>query len=63
MNRADLTLSIHDTTGRTLLHDSRPVCFTGHAFRVSESMPADEHYFALGDKTGPFDRRGEAFEL
>ena len=63
MNRADLTLSIHDTTGRTLLHDSRPVCFTGHAFRVSESMPADEHYFALGDKTGPFDRRGQAFEL
>ena len=26
-------------------------------------MPTDEHYFALGDKTGPLDRRDQAFEL
>jgi alpha-glucosidase len=26
-------------------------------------MPDDEHYFALGDKTGSFDRRGRAFDL
>ena len=24
-------------------------------------MPADEHYFGLGDKTGAFDRRDQAF--
>lgn len=63
LSRADLTLTIHDSTGRTLLHDAHSVCFTGRAFRVSETMPTDEHYFALGDKTGPFDRRGQAFEL
>lgn len=63
LNRADLTLTLHDATGRTLLHDTQPVCFTGHAFRLSEAMAADEHYFALGDKTGPFDRRSQAFEL
>jgi alpha-glucosidase len=63
LNRADLTLTIHDSAGRVLLHDAHAVCFTGRAFRVSEAMPADEHYFALGDKTGPFDRRGQAFEL
>ena len=63
LNRADLTLTIHDSTGRTLLHDAHSVCFTGGAFRVAESMPDDEHYFALGDKTGPFDRRGQSFEL
>ena len=63
LSRADLTLNLHDSTGRTLLHDAHAVCFTGHAFRVSETMPTDEHYFALGDKTGPFDRRGQAFEL
>jgi alpha-glucosidase len=26
-------------------------------------MPADEHYFGLGDKTGPIDRRGHAFSM
>jgi alpha-glucosidase len=63
LNRADLTLTVHDSNGRSLLHDTRPVCFAGQAFRVAEAMPSDEHYFALGDKTGPFDRRGQAFEL
>ncbi|HEY4011566.1 MAG TPA: TIM-barrel domain-containing protein [Acidobacteriaceae bacterium] len=63
LSRADLTLAIHDGTGRTIVHDAQPVCFTGRAFRVSETMPPDEHYFALGDKTGAFDRRGQAFEL
>ncbi|HEV2577649.1 MAG TPA: glycoside hydrolase family 31 protein [Acidobacteriaceae bacterium] len=63
LSRADLSLTVHDTTGRTLLHDTRPVCFAGHAFRLSETMPDDEHYFALGDKTGPFDHRGQAFDL
>jgi alpha-glucosidase len=63
LSRADLTLNLRDSTGHTVLHDAHAVCFTGRAFRVSESMPTDEHYFALGDKTGPFDRRGQAFEL
>ena len=26
-------------------------------------MPLDEHYFGLGDKTGPLDRRNEAFTI
>ena len=26
-------------------------------------MPADEHYFGLGDKIGPLDRRGQSFRL
>jgi alpha-glucosidase len=63
LSRADLSLVIQDRTGRTILQDAQPVCFTGHSFRVSETMPADEHYFGLGDKTGSFDRRGQAFEL
>lgn len=63
LSREDLTLTIHDSTGRILLHEDHPVCFRGNAFRLSETMPDDEHYFALGDKTGPFDRRSQAFEL
>ncbi len=63
LSRADLILTVQDTTGRTILHDARPACFIGHSFGISETMPSDEHYFALGDKTGTLDRRGQAFEL
>jgi alpha-glucosidase len=63
ISRADETLTIRDNSGRMILHDAQPVCFAGRAFRVAETMPSDEHYFALGDKTGSFDRRNEAFEL
>jgi alpha-glucosidase len=32
-------------------------------FVVWKAMPEDEHYFGLGDKPGPLDRRNEAFSL
>ena len=35
LNRTNLTLTVHDSSGRTLLHDAHSVCFTGHAFRFS----------------------------
>jgi alpha-glucosidase len=40
-----------------------PASFNGAAFRVWKSMPQDEHYFALGDKTGPLDHRNLAFTM
>jgi len=30
-----------------------PVSYDGSQFRVWKSMPGGEHYFGLGDKTGP----------
>ena len=39
----------------------RPIEYNGAAFRVYMKSPEDEHYFGLGDKTGPLDRRNEAF--
>jgi alpha-glucosidase len=33
------------------------------AFRISKSMPEDEHYFGLGDKAGPLDHRNQAFTM
>jgi alpha-glucosidase len=46
-----------------LRQDVEPLRFEGNGFHLSESMPADEHYFGLGDKTGAFDHRGAAFRL
>jgi alpha-glucosidase len=33
----------------------------GSGFRVEKAMPDDAHYFGLGDKAGPLDRRDMAF--
>jgi alpha-glucosidase len=46
-----------------LNEDARRAQFDGRAFRVYKTMPSDEHYFGLGDKTGPLDRRNQAFSL
>jgi alpha-glucosidase len=63
IDKRSLQLVIRDLSGDILQQDARPVRFDGEAFRVYKSMPRDEHYFGLGDKTGPLDRRDEAFTL
>lgn len=63
IDKASLALSIQDPNGAVLLQDARPIRFDGDAFRIYKAMPADEHYFGLGDKVGPLDRRNQAFTL
>jgi len=40
-----------------------PASFNRSEFRVWKSMPEDEHYFGLGDKSGPLDHRNLAFTM
>jgi alpha-glucosidase len=63
VRRSDLRLIVRGQDGRVFLEDAAPSHFDGSAFRLFESMPADEHYFGLGDKTGPLDRRGHAYTM
>jgi len=63
IDKRSLQLVVRDLSGAILQQDAGPVRFDGDAFRVYKSMPMDEHYFGLGDKTGPLDRRDEAFTL
>ena len=65
IDRATLRLSVSDLQGNILQEDAVgwPMEFHGSAFRVFKKMPADEHYFGLGDKVGALDRRGQAFRL
>ena len=63
IDKGSLALTIQDLSGTTLLEDARPIRFDGDAFRIYKAMPADEHYFGLGDKVGPLDRRNQAFTL
>ena len=39
----------------------RPIEYHGSSFRAYFKSPEDEHYFGLGDKPGPLDRRNHAF--
>ncbi len=63
VDKEALRLTVRDLAGNVLNQDARPVRFDGDAFRICKEMPLDEHYFGLGDKTGPLDRRNEAFTL
>lgn len=65
VERGSMRLRITDCEGTVVQEDAvnRPIEFHGPAFRVYKTMPAEEHFFGLGDKPGPFDRRGHAYEL
>jgi alpha-glucosidase len=63
VDKRTLQLTVRDLAGNIVQQDARPVRFDGDAFRIYKTMPSDEHYFGLGDKTGPLDRRDEAFTL
>ena len=56
-------LSVTDDAGHVIIQDlpGRPIEYHGASFRVYMKSPDDEHYFGLGDKPGPLDRRNEAF--
>jgi alpha-glucosidase len=63
IDRKTLRMTVLDRAGKVVNEDARPPEFHEAAFRVYKTMPVDEHYFGLGDKTGPLDRRNQAFSL
>lgn len=63
VSRATGLLTVRDAAGKVILQQAEPIAFLQNGFRMTHAMPADEHYFGLGDKTGPLDRRGHAFTM
>jgi alpha-glucosidase len=65
LDRRRLAVTIADRAGHVLLADApgEALAFAGGGFRARKAMPQDAHYFGLGDKTGPLDRRGGAFTM
>ena len=61
VDRRTATLRVTDLAGHLLQQDYRPIEYHGNGFRLYKQMQADEHFFGLGDKVGPLDRRGMAF--
>ncbi len=69
LDEQTLSVTVTDPSGRVVLADApgKALTFddtgTGAGFRIRKAMPEDAHYFGLGDKAGPLDRRNEAFSL
>ena len=57
-----LALTVSDRQGRRIHTDAaKPMSFDGNGFTLRKTMPVGEQYYGLGDKTGPFDRRGASY--
>ncbi|HZB87397.1 MAG TPA: glycoside hydrolase family 31 protein [Terracidiphilus sp.] len=63
VRRDPFALTVTDLAGHTIVEQmaGRPIEYNSGEFRVYMKSPEDEHYFGLGDKPGPLDRRSEAF--
>jgi alpha-glucosidase len=63
IQKLPLVMTVKDLAGNVIAEDipEHPVEFHGAGFRVYKRSAEDEHYFGLGDKPGPLDRRNEAF--
>jgi len=61
--RQPLAMTVTDMAGHVISADlpEHPIEFHGASFRVYKQSPEDEHYFGLGDKPGPLDRRNQDF--
>src|ERR1700722_18214073 len=61
----EFVLTVTDLQGHVLQQDAVgwPAESHGSGFRIYKKMPIDEHYFGLGDKIGPLDRREQSFRL
>lgn len=58
-------LSFYDRDGNLISKDDPDMGMArdGERVRVWKSMPEDEHYFGLGEKAGPLDKRGHAYVM
>ena len=70
VNTNNLHLTIEDIEGHVVLDDAPGRSLSFDPFetdkggvRLRKKMPEDAHFFGLGDKPGPLDRRGESFSL
>ena len=60
---SDLRVTVSDLSGHVLQQDAAPVEWGAQGFRVTQVKTPEDHYFGLGDKTGPLDRAGQSFVM
>ncbi len=65
IQKSPLLISFLDPAGNLIQQDepARPMAWNNGEVRTWKSMPADEHYYGLGDKAGPINHRNRAFTM
>jgi alpha-glucosidase len=65
IERSPLRIIVSDLKGHVITADKPAVALeqSGNGFVLHKDLAQKEHIFGLGDKTGPLDRRGQAFTL
>jgi alpha-glucosidase len=65
IERSPLRVIVSDLKGNVITADRSSMALeqNGNGFLLHKDLARKEHIFGLGDKTGPFDRRGQAFTL
>jgi alpha-glucosidase len=65
LKRSPLRLIVSDLAGHVISGDTpaRALAAVDSGFLLRKELTEKEHIFGLGDKTGPLDRRGQAFTL
>ncbi|MFT4113276.1 TIM-barrel domain-containing protein [Silvibacterium sp.] len=57
----EMRLTVRDLSGNVLQQQAEAPVYDGSNFRLYMDLDNDEHFFGLGDKPGPLDRRGMSF--
>jgi alpha-glucosidase len=65
IERSPLRIVVSDFQGHVISADTatQAIEVMGSGFMLRKALAQKEHIFGLGDKTGPLDRRGQAFTL
>ncbi len=65
IRKSPLLVSFFDRAGNLIEEDypSLPMGWDGNRVHAWKTMPADEHFYGLGDKAGPLDRRNRSFTM
>ncbi|MGH9430419.1 MAG: glycoside hydrolase family 31 protein [Terriglobia bacterium] len=58
-------IAFYDRAGRLISKDTddQGMAWDGNRVRCWKWMPPDEHYFGLGEKAGPLDKRGHSYVM
>ncbi|HTS38055.1 MAG TPA: TIM-barrel domain-containing protein [Candidatus Solibacter sp.] len=64
VERNPLRIVLRDLSGNIVCTDiARGTQLAHGGFTISKDMPADAHFYGLGDKSGTFDRRNQSYTL